>query len=96
MGAKPLSKTKIVAHLAEKVGAPKKQAALFFEELHKLAVKEAKAGAGKFVIPTVGPALKTHRRTRAARHKAALHTTRRKPSSDSDKALSTLADAYSF
>jgi hypothetical protein len=96
MGAKPLSRAKIVTHLAEKVGTPKKQAALFFEELHKLAVKEAKAGGGKFVIPTIGLALKTGRRARAARHKVALHSTRRKPSSDSDKALSTLADAYSF
>ena len=46
MAAKPLSKTKIVAHIADKLGTPKKQVALFFEELHKLAVKEAKGGAG--------------------------------------------------
>ena len=51
MAAKPLSKTKIVSHIAEKLGTPKKQAALFFEELHKLAVKEAKGGAGKFIVP---------------------------------------------
>jgi nucleoid DNA-binding protein len=48
--AKPLSKTKVVSHIAEKVGTPKKTAALFFEELFKLAVKEAKGAAGKFVI----------------------------------------------
>src|SRR5437899_10803872 len=53
MAAKPLSKTKIVSHIAEKLGTPKKQAALFFEELHKLAVKEAKGSAGKFVIPGI-------------------------------------------
>jgi len=52
--AKPLSKTKIVSHMAEKVGSPKKTAALFFEELFKLAVKEAKGAAGKFVIPGIG------------------------------------------
>ena len=40
MAAKPLSKTKIVSHMAEKVGSPKKTAALFFDELFKLAVKE--------------------------------------------------------
>jgi nucleoid DNA-binding protein len=38
MAAKPMSKTKIVSHIAEKVGTPKKTAALFFEELFKLAV----------------------------------------------------------
>ena len=54
MAAKPLSKTKIVAHIAEKVGTPKKTAATFFEELFKLAVKEAKGSAGKFVIPGIG------------------------------------------
>lgn len=93
MGAKPLSKTKIVTHLAQKVGTPKKQAALFFEELHKRAAKEAKSGAGKFGIPTIGPAFKTHRKMRTARN---INTTKRKRSSDSDKALSTLAEAYSF
>jgi len=55
MAAKPLSKTKVVGHIAEKVGTPKKTAALFFEELFKLAVKEAKGAAGKFVIPGIRP-----------------------------------------
>ena len=53
MAAKPLSKTKIVSHIAEKLGTSKKTVATFFEELHKLAVKEAKGAAGKFVIPPV-------------------------------------------
>jgi len=48
--AKPMSKSKIVSHMADKIGTPKKVAAQFFEELFKLAVKEAKGGAGKFVI----------------------------------------------
>ncbi len=39
MAAKPLSKTKVVGHIAEKVGTPKKTAALFFDELFKLAVQ---------------------------------------------------------
>src|SRR5579883_2100457 len=38
MAAKPMSKSKIVATLAEKCGTPKKTASLFFEELFKLAV----------------------------------------------------------
>ena len=49
MAAKPLSKTKVVGHIAEKVGTPKKTAAQFFEELFKLAVKEAK-GDRKSVV----------------------------------------------
>ncbi len=53
--AKPMSKSKIVAHMADKIGTPKKVAAQFFEELFKLAVKEAKGGAGKFVIPGRNP-----------------------------------------
>ena len=38
--SKPMSKTKVVGHLAEKVGTPKKTAAMFFDELFKLAVRE--------------------------------------------------------
>src|SRR5260221_1688203 len=68
MAAKPLSKTKIVSHIAEKLGTPKKQAALFFEEVHKLAVKEAKGGAGKFVIPGIGRVVKAHRKARIGRN----------------------------
>ncbi|HTT32431.1 MAG TPA: HU family DNA-binding protein [Methylomirabilota bacterium] len=66
--SKPLSKTKIVGHLAEKVGTPKKTAALFFDELFKLAVKEAKGGAGKFVIPGLGRVVKAHRKARIGRN----------------------------
>ena len=68
MAAKPLSKTKIVAHIADKLGTPKKQVATFFEELHKLAVKEAKGGAGKFVIPGIGRVVKAHRKARMGRN----------------------------
>ena len=68
MAAKPLSKTKIVSHLAEKTSLPKKTAATFFEELFKLAVKEAKGGAGKFVIPGIGRVVKAHRKARMGRN----------------------------
>ena len=66
--AKPMRKSKIVAHMADKVGTPKKVAALFFEELFKLAVKECKGGAGKFVIPNIGRAVKAHRKARMGRN----------------------------
>jgi len=72
--ASPMSKSKIIAHLAEKVGTPdkpvsKKQVATFFDELFKLAVKEAK-GTGKFVIPGLGRAVKAHRKARMGRNPA--------------------------
>ncbi len=66
--SKPLSKTKIVGHIAEKMGTPKKTAALFFDELFKLAVKEAKGAAGKFVIPGLGRLVKAHRKARLGRN----------------------------
>jgi len=68
MAAKPLSKTTIVSHMAEKIGSPKKTAALFFDELFKLAVKESKGGAGKFVIPGIGRVVKAHRKARMGRN----------------------------
>ena len=49
--AKPLTKTKIVAALAEKVEIPKKTSAAYLEALASLAHKEAKNG---FTIPGVG------------------------------------------
>jgi len=72
--ANPLSKSKIIAHLAEKVSTPekpvsKKQTAAFFDELFKLAVREAR-GAGKFVIPGLGRAVKVHRKARMGRNPA--------------------------
>ncbi len=67
--ANPMSKSKIVAHLAEKCGTTKKGAATFFDELFKLAVRECK-GAGKFVIPGLGRAVKAHRKARMGRNPA--------------------------
>ena len=66
--AKPMSKSKIVAHIAGKVGTPKKTVSTFFDELFKLAVKECKSGAGKFVIPGLGRAVKAHRKARMGRN----------------------------
>jgi DNA-binding protein HU-beta len=66
--AKPMSKSKIVGYIADKCGTPKKTATQFFEELFKLAVKETKGGAGKFVIPNIGRAVKAHRKARMGRN----------------------------
>ena len=65
--AKPMSKSKIVAHMAGKTGMSKKGTAGFFDELFKLAVKEAKS-TGKFVIPGLGRAVKAHRKARMGRN----------------------------
>jgi DNA-binding protein HU-beta len=65
--AKTMTKSKIVAHMAEKCGISKKGANQFFEELFKLAVREAK-GAGKFVIPGLGRAVKRHTKARMGRN----------------------------
>ncbi|MGH9682070.1 MAG: HU family DNA-binding protein [Candidatus Acidiferrales bacterium] len=72
--ANPLSKSKIVATLAEKVSTEdkpisKKQISTFFDELFKLAVKETKS-SGKFVIPGIGRAVKAHRKARMGRNPA--------------------------
>ncbi len=72
--ATPMSKSKIIAHLAEKVSTKdkpvsKKQLASFFDELFNLAVKEAKS-SGKFVIPGLGRAVKAHRKARMGRNPA--------------------------
>ncbi len=66
--AKPMTKSKIVATLAEKNGMSKKGAAQFLDELFKLAVKECKGSAGKFVIPNIGRAVKAHRKARMGRN----------------------------
>jgi DNA-binding protein HU-beta len=66
--ANPISKSKVVAHLAGKCGTSKKTAAMFFDELFALAVKECKGGAGKFVIPGLGRVVKAHRKARMGRN----------------------------
>jgi DNA-binding protein HU-beta len=71
--AKPMSKSKIVATLAEKLSTKdkavsKKMVVTFFDELLALAVKECKGGAGKFVIPNIGRAVKAHRKARMGRN----------------------------
>jgi DNA-binding protein HU-beta len=72
--ANPMSKSKIIAYIADKVSTKdkpisKKQAAAFFDELFNLAVKESRS-AGKFVIPGIGRAVKAHRKARMGRNPA--------------------------
>lgn len=65
MAAKAMSKTKIVAALAEKVGLTKKQAAAVLEAQAGLAYKEAKNG---FTIPGIGKLVVRHYKARMGRN----------------------------
>jgi DNA-binding protein HU-beta len=62
-----MTKSQIVAHLAEKAGIPKKTAAAVLEELVTLATKEAKS-SGQFVVPGLGKAVKANRKARMGRN----------------------------
>ncbi len=62
-----MTKSQIVAHLAEKAEIPKKTAAAVLEELIALATKEAKS-SGQFVVPGLGKAVKANRKARMGRN----------------------------
>jgi DNA-binding protein HU-beta len=63
--AKAMSKSKIVAALAEKVGITKKQAAAFLDAQSALAYKEAKNG---FTVPGIGKLVVRHYKARMGRN----------------------------
>jgi len=65
--AKVMTKTQVVAHLAEHVELPKKTVATLLEALVTLATKEAKA-TGQFVVPGLGKAVKAARKARMGRN----------------------------
>ena len=64
---KVMTKSQVVAHLADKLSLQKKSVATLLEELVALATKEAKTG-GQFVIPGLGKAVKAHRKARQGRN----------------------------
>ena len=63
--AKAMTKTKIIAHMAEKEQIPKKAAAAFLEDLATLAHKEAKNG---FTIPGIGKLVVRNYKARMGRN----------------------------
>jgi DNA-binding protein HU-beta len=65
--AKVMTKTQVVAYLAEHVELPKKTVATLLESLVTLATKEAKA-TGQFVVPGLGKAVKAARKARMGRN----------------------------
>ncbi len=64
-----MTKTQLVAHLAEEMGDPitKKTAAIFLDELAQLAIKETKKN-GVFIVPGIGRLVKAHRKARMGRN----------------------------
>jgi len=64
---KVMTKTQVVAHLAEQFELPKKTVASLLEALVALATKEAKA-TGQFVVPGLGKAVKAARKARMGRN----------------------------
>ena len=62
-GKKPLTKSQIVSHFAEKFDLAKKAAATIVEEMATLAVAETKK-AGSFVIPGIGKLVLSRRKAR--------------------------------
>jgi DNA-binding protein HU-beta len=65
MAAKPMTKSKIVAALAEEVDIPKKTSAAYLEALATLAHKEAKNG---FTIPGIGKLVVRNYKARMGRN----------------------------
>jgi len=67
MAAKALTKTQIIAKLADKAAITKKQAALVLAGLVEIAYKEAKTG---FTIPGLGKLVVVQRKAREGRNPA--------------------------
>lgn len=69
MATSTMTKTQLITHLAEQMGAPitKKTAATFLDELAQLAIKETKKN-GVFVVPGIGRLVKAHRKARMGRN----------------------------
>ena len=65
--AKVMTKAAVVGHLADKTGLSKKQVAGFMDEVHSLAVKEAKKN-GAFVFPGIGKVVLSNRKARMGRN----------------------------
>lgn len=64
---KPMTKSQITTHFAEKLDMPKKTAAAFLDELAALAAKETKS-TGMFTVPGIGKLVKAERKARMGRN----------------------------
>lgn len=61
---KPMTKSEIANHMAEKVGITRKQAMQFFEEQSNLAYSQAKKSDKGFTVPGLGKLVLTKRAPR--------------------------------
>jgi DNA-binding protein HU-beta len=66
---KPMTKAQIIATMADKFDMTKKETAAFFDELNKLAYKEAKKN-GAFLLPGFGKLVLQKRKARKGRNPA--------------------------
>lgn len=66
-GSKKMTKSRIIAHLADKTKITKRVASDFLDELLALAVRETKTN-GQFVVPGFGKLVKAHRNARMGRN----------------------------
>jgi DNA-binding protein HU-beta len=66
---KPMTKTDIIAHIAEKFALPKTTSKAVLEELAQLAATKTKT-VGEFTIPGVGKLVKNKRKARKGRNPA--------------------------
>jgi DNA-binding protein HU-beta len=67
--AKPMTKSQLAAHFADKFGMSKKQANEVLDELATVAVTQTRK-SGSFVIPGVGKLVKAARKARMGRNPA--------------------------
>lgn len=67
--AKSMTKSQLLAHLAESSGQSRKDVAKFLDLLAETAYKEAKS-AGEFTMPGMGKLLKKNRAARMGRNPA--------------------------
>jgi DNA-binding protein HU-beta len=68
-GKKPLTKSQIVSHFANKFDISKKVASFIIEETAALAIAEAKK-AGSFTLPGIGKLVLVKRKARVGRNPA--------------------------
>jgi DNA-binding protein HU-beta len=64
-----LSKSQMMAELAESTGLAKKDVGMFLDRLTELAYKQVKS-AGEFTLPGMGKLVKVHRAARQGRNPA--------------------------
>ena len=70
---KPMTKSQVVAHFAEKFEIPKKVAAEVVNEVGALAIAETKKN-GEFTLPGIGKLVKKQRAARTGRNPATGET----------------------